>query len=213
MNLTIDSHCADSLASLCPTARHEADRLNVENGSLYTAAGVTVGVDHCICLLTQDESSEPALSIPKRLVVSMPRTDGQSPLPLYLTPCAEGNSPIAQVRHYVLSNLTGDLSVSVLAGVANMSVRTFARAFARHLKIPPAAFVEGARMDAACMMLEKTALPLKTIAYECGFRNTHRMRGTFKRRFGISPKQYRLVNASQAPTLHRVCGSLRAARC
>src|ERR1700737_1509531 len=192
MNLTIDSNCADSLAALCPTARHKADRLHVENGSLYTAAGVTDGVDHCVYLLTQDEGSEIALSVPKRLVVSMGRTCGQSTFSVYFTSHAENNSPVAQVLQYVLSNLTGDLSVSVLARVANMSVRTFSRPFARHSKIPPAGFVECARMEAARVMLEKTALPLKTIAYECGFGEAHRMRGAFKRRLGMSPRQYRL---------------------
>jgi AraC-like DNA-binding protein len=134
----------------------------VEDGSLYTSAGVTGGVDLSLYLLTQDKGSEVALNVAKRLVVLMQRAGGQSHSP-YLTPYAEGSSPVAQVQQYVLSNLTGDLSVRVLAGVANMSVRTFARALVRAAKIPPAEFVEGARMDAACVMLEKHFL--STIAY------------------------------------------------
>jgi transcriptional regulator GlxA family with amidase domain len=47
-------------------------------------------------------------------------------------------------------------------------------------------------MDAARVMLESTGTPLKTIAYECAFRDAHRMRGAFKRRLGVSPQQYRL---------------------
>ena len=191
---TVTTHWnyADALAALCPTARVEADRLYVEDGSLYTSAGVTAGIDLSLYLLTQDEGSEVALNVAKRLVVFMQRAGGQSQFSPYLTPYAEGSSPVAQVQQHVLSNLTGDLSVGVLARVANMSVRTFARVFARDAKIPPAEFVEGARMDAARVMLENTASPLKTIAYECGFKDAHRMRGAFKRRLGISPQQYRL---------------------
>jgi transcriptional regulator GlxA family with amidase domain len=191
MNLTNSSNYADALAALYSTARHKADRLYAEDGSLYAAAGVTAGVDHSVYVLTKEEDSEVPLNFPKRLVVLMQRTGGQSPFGLYLTPYEEGTSPVARVGQYVLSNLTGDLSVSVLARVANMSIRTFSRVFARHSKIPPAAFVEGARMSAARVMLEKTALPLKTIAYECGFKEAQRMRNAFKRRLGISPQQYR----------------------
>ena len=106
-------------------------------------------------------------------------------------PSTEPHSPVAQVQQYVLANLTEDLSVKVLAGVANMSLRNFARMFARDAKVSPAEFVEGARMDAARVMLERTTTPLKTIAYECGFNDAHRMRSVFQRRFGVSPQQYR----------------------
>ena len=197
--VTIHWNAADTLAALCPTARVEADGLYVEDGSLYTSAGVTAGVDLSLYLLTQDQGSEVALNVAKQLVVFMQRAGGQSQFSPYLTPYAESSSPIAQVQQYVLSNLTGDLSVSVLARVANMSGRTLARAFARDAKIPPAEFVEGARVDAARVMLENTASPLKTIAYECGFKDAHRMRRAFKRRLGISPKQYRTtVKAKRA---------------
>jgi transcriptional regulator GlxA family with amidase domain len=47
-------------------------------------------------------------------------------------------------------------------------------------------------VDAARVMLENIAIPLKTIASECGFKDVHRMRGAFKRQLGTSPKQYRL---------------------
>ena len=183
---------AEELAALCPTARIEADRLYVGDGSLYTSAGVTAGIDLSLFLLTQDHGNETALNVAKRLVVFMQRAGGQSQYSPYLTPHVEGHSPLAQVQQYVLANLGGNLSVGVLAHVANMSVRTFARVFMRDAKIPPGEFVEDARIDAARVMLEDIAIPLKTIAYECGFKDARRMRGTFNRRLGISPQQYRL---------------------
>jgi transcriptional regulator GlxA family with amidase domain len=191
---TVTTHWnyAAELAALCPTARVEADRLYVEDGNLYTSAGVTAGIDLSLYLLTQDKGNEIALNVAKRLVVFMQRSGGQSQFSLYLTPHAEASTPVAQVQQYVLSNLAGDLSVRVLAGVSNMSVRSLARTFARDAKVPPAEFVEGARIDAARVMLENTAALLKTVAHECGFKDTHRMRGAFKRRLGVSPQQYRL---------------------
>ena len=182
---------ADALASFCPTAHIEADRLYIQDGRLYTSAGVTAGIDLSLYLLTQEKGPEVALNVAKRLVVFMQRAGGQSQFSPYLTPYAEPHSPVAQVQQYVLANLTEDLSVKVLAGVANMSLRNFARMLARDAKVSPAEFVEGARMDAARAMLERTTTPSKTIAYECGFNDAHRMRSVFQRRFGVSPQQYR----------------------
>jgi len=108
---------ANELAALCPTARIEADRLYVQDGSLYTSAGVTAGIDLSLYLLSQDQGSEVALNVAKRLVVFTQRAGGQSQFSPYLTPFAEAESPVAQVQQYVLANLTGDLSVGALASV------------------------------------------------------------------------------------------------
>jgi transcriptional regulator GlxA family with amidase domain len=196
MVTTHGSH-ADELAALCPTARVEVDRPFVEDGNLYTSAGVTAAVDLSLYLLKLDKGSEIALKVAERLFAFMQRAVGKSQSSRHFTPYAEGSSWIAQVRQYVLSNLTGDLSVKVLARVANMSIRTFARTFVRDAKISPAEYVMRARVDAARVMLQGTAIPLKTIAYECGFGSADRMRCVFQRCLGVSPKQYRLHYQSE----------------
>jgi transcriptional regulator GlxA family with amidase domain len=183
---------ADSLQRLCPSTRIESDRLYVQDGLLYTSAGVTAGEDLSLYLLTQEKGSEVALNVARRLFVFMQHAGGQSQFSPYLTPYVEESSPVAQVQQYVLANLTSELSVSVLAQVANMSARNFARLFTRDAKTPPAEFVESARVDAARVLQENTTTPLKTIAYECGFNDAHRMRSVFQRRLGVSPRHYRL---------------------
>jgi transcriptional regulator GlxA family with amidase domain len=188
---------ADELAALCPTARVHVDRPFVEDGNLYTSAGVTAAVDLSLYLLKLHKGSDVALKVAERLVVFMQRAGRKSQSSPHFTPCAEGSSWVAQVQQYVLSNLSGDLSVKVLARVANMSIRTFARTFVRDAKISPAEYVVGARMDAARVMLLGTAIPLKTIAYECGFGNADHMRCVFQRCIGVSPKQYRLHYQSE----------------
>ena len=49
----------------------------------------------------------------------------------------------------------------------------------------------GRPYDAARCKLEQSALPVETIAEQCGFGNTERMRRTFQRLFNISPHDYR----------------------
>jgi transcriptional regulator GlxA family with amidase domain len=72
-----------------------------------------------------------------------------------------------------------------------MSPRNLARQFVRETGITPHEFIERARIDAARMLLEGTHLPLKSVAFDCGFGTTDRMRAVFVGRLGVTPAQYR----------------------
>ncbi|MBV7511725.1 GlxA family transcriptional regulator [Pseudomonas sp. PDM25] len=191
---TVTTHWGDAaaLAQLCPSTQVEADRLYVEDGELYTSAGVTAGIDLSLYLLARDHGPEVALSVAKRLVVFTQRSGGQSQFSPFLTPHAEPTSAVALVQLYVLANLTGDLAIADLANAASMSARNFSRVFAKEAKVTPAEFVERARVDAARVLLESTHSPLKTVAYQCGFRDAQHMRSVFNRRLGVTPQQFRL---------------------
>jgi transcriptional regulator GlxA family with amidase domain len=192
-NRTVTTHWNDAaaLAAMCPTSNVELDRIFIQDGDLYTSAGVTAGIDLSLYLLAQDHGPEVALNVAKRLVVFVQRAGGQSQFSPYLTPYAEASSPIAQVQQYVLGHLEDDLSVEVLASVANMSKRNFARIFVRDTNVTPAEFVESARIDAARVMLENSTEPLKTVAFRCGMRDADHLRVAFRRKLGTTPQQYR----------------------
>ena len=191
---TVTTHSDDAaaLATACPSTQVDADRLYVQDGELFTSAGVTAGIDLSLYLLARDHGPEVALSVAKRLVVFTQRSGGQSQFSPFLTPHAEPTSAVALVQLYVLANLTGDLTIADLANAANMSARNFSRVFAKEAKITPAEFVERARVDAARVLLESTHSPLKTVAYQCGFRDAQHMRTVFSRRLGVTPQQFRL---------------------
>jgi transcriptional regulator GlxA family with amidase domain len=188
---TIHWNHAHALASVCPTAHIKTDRLYVQDGRLCTSAGVTAGVDLSLYMLTQEKGHEVALDFAKRHVVCTRRAGGPSQFTGHPSPYTQEDSPVAQVQRYVLANLKADLSASVLASVAKMSLRNFARVFTRDAKISPAEFVESARIGAARTLLENTTAPVKSIAYAAGFNDPDRMRKAFQRRLGISPLQYR----------------------
>jgi transcriptional regulator GlxA family with amidase domain len=92
----------------------------------------------------------------------------------------------------VREHLDEDLSVARLAKVAAMSARNFARVFALEVRVTPAEFVERCRVDAARVQLETGSRPLKTVAHECGFRTTARMRMAFAKHLGVTAQQYRI---------------------
>jgi transcriptional regulator GlxA family with amidase domain len=180
-----------NLASRFPLVSVQPDRIFVRDGHIYTSAGVTAGIDLALHLVYEDWGPDLSLNVAKRLVVFAQRSGGQSQFSPYLAPHVAGNSAMQDVRLYVLGHLDQDLSVDHLARVAAMSERNFARVFAKETRMTPADFVERARVDAARVLLESSAEPLKTIAHRCGFGTSARMRSAFVKNLGVTALQYR----------------------
>jgi transcriptional regulator GlxA family with amidase domain len=179
------------LSMLFPTAHVEPDAIFVQDGRLVTSAGVTAGIDLALALVGQHHGPEIAVSVAKRLVVVAQRQGGQSQFSPYLTAPADPGSPAARIQEYVMANIGCKHSLQMLAAEAGMSARSLTRYFLREAGITVHEFVNRARIDAARMRLERSSLPLKTIAYECGFRTADRMRLLFNARLGVTPTQYR----------------------
>lgn len=182
---------AAALAQQFPKVRLEPDRIWLRDGKLYTSAGITAGIDLSLALLAEEAGAEVALNVAKRLVVFMQRSGGQSQFSPYLTPYAEEGSLVGRVQQYVLAHLGEKLTVEKLAALVAASPRNFARMFARDARMTPAEFIERARVDAARAMLERSALPLKSVAMNCGLRDAGHLRRVFQKRLGTSAQQYR----------------------
>jgi transcriptional regulator GlxA family with amidase domain len=190
---TVTTHWQDAplLAERFPRANVEFDRIYIRDGDLVTSAGVTAGIDLGLALVQEDHGADVALAVAKRLVVVAQRQGGQSQFSPYLVPPTHADSPVARVQAHVMAHPRDAHPVEVLAEVAGMSPRTFARFFKQEARVTPGEYVERARIDAARNRLESNDLVLKAVAYECGFSSAEHMRLVFVRRLGITPGQYR----------------------
>lgn len=181
----------ERLAQRFPTARVASDQIYIQDGKLISSGGITAGIDMALAILADDHGKKIAVAVAKVLLVAMRRQGGQSQFSPLLADVAKEDSPIIRAQQHVLDHLMEELSVENLAAVAGMSVRHFARVFARSVGMTPIAFVHSARLDHARNLLETSELPLKTVAYRSGFRNERCMRMLFTDRLGVSPAQYR----------------------
>ena len=121
-------HAAE-LAEKFPAARIEPDRIYVEDGALWTSAGVTAGIDLALKLIEVDHGRELALAVARRLVVFLKRPGGQSQFSAHLAAQIAPEGRIQTVQHWVLEHLPLELTVNALASRAGMSVRNFTRVF------------------------------------------------------------------------------------
>ena len=183
-------HAAE-LAEQFPAANVVPDQIYVEDGALWTSAGVTAGIDLALKLIEGDHGRELALTVARRLVVFLKRPGGQSQFSAHLAAQVAAEGRIQAVQHWILEHLPLDLTVNALASRASMSVRNFTRVFQQEAGLTPADFVEMARVDAARRLLEDTETPLQRVASSCGFANPDTMRRAFLRRIGTGPSEYR----------------------
>lgn len=191
---TVTTHWQNAahLAERFRAATVEYDRIYLRDGKLVTSAGITAGIDLALALVREDHGAKVALAVAKRLVVVAQRQGGQSQFSPYLAAApSQADSPVARVQAYVMANIGARLTLDALAAEVGMSGRNLVRLFVADTGMTPHAFIERARIDIARNLLEGSALPLKSIAYKCGFVTVDRMRVLFQQRLGISPAQYR----------------------
>jgi transcriptional regulator GlxA family with amidase domain len=174
-----------------PTIHIDADKIFIQDGSIWTSAGVTAGIDLTLALIEEDFGHEVAIATARQLVVFMKRPGGQSQFSVPLRAQAEGKGDFAELHAWIAANLTHDLTIDRLAERCGMAPRTFARAYVAKHGRTPGRMVEAMRLEAACRVLEETQLPLKTIAANTGYGDEQNLRRVFQRQLSISPSQYR----------------------
>jgi len=179
-----------------PKVLVELDPIYLQDGAIWTSAGMTAGIDLALALIEDDHGRRVSLAVAKELVVFLHRPGGQAQFSSALDAQTRlgTTSPLARLADlptWIMNNLNSDLSVDGLAKVVGMSPRTFARNFARWHGGTPASLVEKLRVEAACRHLESGGADIKRVADICGFGDEERMRRAFMRRLSISPSSYR----------------------
>ena len=185
------------LQSLCPGTTVVDDQIFVRDGAVWTSAGVLTGVDLALALVEEDLGRARATSIARNLVVAGMRP-GQAPQasPL-LSAQAQAGDPLRALLAWIREHLADDLRVERLAEQAAMSPRHFARVFLSEIGMPPAQYVQTARMDQAALLLQETTWTIERIAQKCGFVSVDALQRGFRLRWGQSPSEYRRSAAGQ----------------
>jgi transcriptional regulator GlxA family with amidase domain len=181
---------AASFRARFPDVRMEEDRIFVNDGNIWTSAGMTAAIDLALALVDLDLGAEAAKLVAKLLVVHQRRLGGQNQHSalLDLTPKSDR---IQSVLAYIRQNLGNALSIEELAGVATLSPRQFSRAFLADTGQSPAKAVEQIRVEAARFMIEAQRHPIGVVAKETGFLDRERMRRAFLRIYGVPPEALR----------------------
>jgi transcriptional regulator GlxA family with amidase domain len=180
----------DKLKSQHPGLDVDPDSIFVQDGNLWTSAGVSAGIDLTLALIEQDYGPRVAIDTARQMVVFIKRAGGQSQFSVPLA-AQTRDRDFVELHAWMAANLAADLSVTRLADRAGMAPRTFARDYAAKVGRTPAKTVELMRLEAACRALEESGLPLKRVAELSGYRDEQTLRRAFQRQLGTSPATHR----------------------
>ncbi|MFC0549787.1 helix-turn-helix domain-containing protein [Planotetraspora thailandica] len=106
-------------------------------------------------------------------------------------PAAFGESALRRVTAYMHEHLHEDVSLDDLAAQANISKYYFLRTFAKTTGFTPHRYLVQLRMSRAADLLRDTVHPVLDIAMACGYHSPTQFTAAFRRRFGLSPTEFR----------------------
>jgi transcriptional regulator GlxA family with amidase domain len=181
---------AASFRARFPDVRTEEDRIFINDGPIWTSAGMTAGIDLVLAMIDNDLGPETATTVARLLVMNQRRMGGQKQHSALLDMTPKSDR-IELVLAHIRQNLRKTLSIEELAAVANLSPRQFSRAFLAEIGQPPAKAVERLRLEAARFMMEEGRHSVNVVAQETGFADRERMRRAFLRTFGMPAQALR----------------------
>jgi len=181
---------SEQFARQFPQVQLEADRIYVNDGRLWTSAGISAGIDLALALIADDLGDRVARQVARQLVVYYRRPGGQSQFSA-LIEMDRSRGRFKPLLDHVRRHLREPHRVDDLAEHACMSPRHFARAFQAETGLTPAKAVEKLRVEAARAALESGAASVQRVAADCGFGDPERMRRSFQRLLGVPPSTLR----------------------
>ena len=95
------------------------------------------------------------------------------------------------VNHFLEDNLATNITLDVVAKYASMSKRSLTRHYRMVTGVTIGEKLQMLRIMEAARLLDKTDLPVKVIAIRCGMPDVSYFSKQFKRKFKLSPSDYR----------------------
>jgi len=186
-------YSCERLARRYPKVQVDREAIFVRDGRIWTAAGVSTGIDMSLAMVEEDHGRKLADTVAAHLVLFARRPGFQSQFSEELVAQTLASDPLGPVITWMRANLRAPLDVATVAHRAGMSVRTLHRSCLQALNLTPAKLVEKLRVEHARSLLTTTQMGTKVVAARSGFGSTPRMTRAFQRALGVTPGAYRLM--------------------
>jgi len=181
----------DDLAQIEPTATVHANRIFVEDGRVFTSAGVTAGLDLTLHVIGQQLGHQVAATVARGLVVYMRRSGGDPQLSPWVMHRNHVHPVLHRVQDAVIKEPAARWSAARLAAIACMSPRNLARLFAEHAGCSPLDYVQRLRVALARELVTNSEMGMERVAEKTGFSSAHQLRRVWRRWEPTPPKTHR----------------------
>lgn len=98
---------------------------------------------------------------------------------------------MTRAHNYIMQNFKHEVDVNACAAHVGMTVTSFCRFFKKQTNVSFSVYLNYLRINLAQKLLRNTQLPIKEIAFECGFVSIVYFNQKFKKITGMSPSEFR----------------------
>ena len=181
---------APILAERHPAVTVDPSVLYVDDGRVLTSAGKAAGHDLCLHVVRQDFGAGVANRIARLLILPPHREGGQAQyIARQVSPKSAGG--LSPMLDWALTNLNEPITIEDLAVRAHLSTRTLHRHFQARLGTNPLTWLHQQRVRRAQELLERTDLPIDSVAAQVGLGSAAVLRRHFRQSLDTTPDAYR----------------------
>lgn len=103
------------------------------------------------------------------------------------------------ITEYINNNISNNITVAQLAALFGYNVNYFTSLFKSYTNTTPKQYIINVKLKEALSLLRNMSLSISEIADKTGFVNQYYFSTSFKKKYGISPTQYRdaLINGHE----------------
>jgi transcriptional regulator GlxA family with amidase domain len=181
-------HC-ESLRQIAPRAKVLEDRLFVQDGNIYSSAGVTACIDLTLHVVAQLAGHPVSAAVARMMVIYMRRAGSDPQLSPWLTFRNHLHPAVHRVQDAIVSNPARDWSIAQLAQIACISERHLTRLFAEHTGTGVVDYLQRIRVALARELLAQSQLDMERIAERVGFNSTRQLRRVWAK-FEVAPPSH-----------------------
>ena len=181
----------EELRRVEPRARVLDNRIFVEDGPVFTSAGVTAGIDLALYVIGQQLGPRVAADVARDLVVYLRRSGSDPALSPWVSHRNHLHPAVHRVQDAIVRDPTASWTAQQLSNVACTSTRNLARLFAEHAQCSPLDFVQLIRFAFAKELVTQSDLDLERVAAKAGFRSAQHLRRVWARWEAHPPSAFR----------------------
>ena len=181
----------DELRRVEPRAQVLENRIFVEDGTVFTSAGVTAGLDLALHVIGQQQGPRVAAEVARELVVYLRRAGSDPALSPWVMHRNHLHPAVHRVQDAVARAPAASWTAAELSAVACTSARNLSRLFAEHARCSPLDYVQLIRFALAKQLVTGSRLDLERVAARAGFRSAQHLRRVWSRWEGRPPSAFR----------------------
>ncbi|WP_425284830.1 GlxA family transcriptional regulator [Methylobacterium gossipiicola] len=157
----------------------------------FTCAGGTAAADMMLSLITRDHGTDLAAAVAEQLIHHRIRESGEGQRMDLRMRLGIAHPKLLHVVDLMEKTFAEPLASQDLAEAVHLSKRQLERLFLKYLGRSPARHYLCIRLEHARHLIRQTAMPLLTIAIECGFASASHFSKAYVDHFGHPPSSER----------------------